>query len=91
MLVALNVAVPISGSLLLMGDCCSRNWRGDTRSGGVSSSRLPLWQLRQHMAHFITNLQIYIQVDVIESNYAQLQQRIADAQDFMEAERAHNR
>ncbi|CAD7697778.1 unnamed protein product [Ostreobium quekettii] len=70
---------------------CSRNWRGDTRSGGVSSSRLPLWQLRQHMAHFITNLQIYIQVDVIESNYAQLQQRIADAQDFMEAERAHNR
>lgn len=29
---------------------------------GFHASRLPLWQLRAHMAHFVGNLQIYLQV-----------------------------
>ncbi|KAG1679668.1 hypothetical protein FOA52_006185 [Chlamydomonas sp. UWO 241] len=48
-----------------------------------------LYLLRHHMAHLVTNLQIYIQVDVIESSYAALEMRIAGAHDFAEAERAH--
>ncbi|GFH30973.1 gamma tubulin complex component C-terminal, partial [Haematococcus lacustris] len=32
------------------------------------------------MSHLVSNLQIYIQVDVIESNFAQLEQRVGAAQ-----------
>ncbi|KAK9803977.1 hypothetical protein WJX72_009639 [[Myrmecia] bisecta] len=51
--------------------------------------RLPLWQVRHHMSYIITNLQIYIQVDVIEAQSSILTERIANARDFKEAERAH--
>jgi gamma-tubulin complex component 4 len=65
--------------------------RGRTRDGrGERDGRLTqLYLLRHHMAHLVTNLQIYIQVDVIESSYAALEARIAGAHDFAEAERAH--
>lgn len=32
------------------------------------------------MGHFISNLQIYLQVDVVESQFAQLQAKVAQAQ-----------
>eukprot|EP00955_Chlamydomonas_euryale_P068534 360147-Chlamydomonas_euryale.AAC.4 len=99
---------------------------GDDGGGGGGNgegrSRVQqLYLLRHHMAHLVSNLQIYIQVrvpspgarlilcaatfppsphpplspraraqvDVIESNYAALSERIAGAHDFAEAERAH--
>ncbi|KAI8466120.1 MAG: gamma tubulin interacting protein [Monoraphidium minutum] len=58
--------------------------------GGGGADVVPLLQLRQHMAHLVTNLQIYLQVDVIESNFSALERRVAAAQDFSEAERAHD-
>eukprot|EP00884_Botryococcus_braunii_P020473 jgi/Botrbrau1/7109/Bobra.0165s0127.1 len=48
-----------------------------------------LWHVRQHMAHMVNNLQIYVQVDVIEAQYALLKWRTAGARDFKEVERAH--
>ena len=40
----------------------------------------PLLQLRQHMAHLVSNLQIYLQQDVIETNYTILEEKVAAAQ-----------
>lgn len=39
-----------------------------------------LLQLRQHMGHLITNLQVYLQLDVVESSYDRLLQEVAAAQ-----------
>lgn len=41
---------------------------------------MPLLQLRQHMGHLIGNLQIYLQLDVVDSNFALLQAKVAQAQ-----------
>lgn len=41
---------------------------------------MPLLLLRQHMGHLIGNLQIYLQLDVVDSNFAQLQAKVAQAQ-----------
>ncbi|MED6121398.1 Gamma-tubulin complex component 4 [Stylosanthes scabra] len=42
----------------------------------------PMWRVREHMAFLIRNLQFYIQVDVIESQWNILQQHIQDSHDF---------
>ncbi|KAF5732646.1 Tubulin gamma complex-associated protein isoform 1 [Tripterygium wilfordii] len=42
----------------------------------------PMWRVREHMAFLIRNLQFYIQVDVIESQWNALQSRIQDSHDF---------
>ncbi|KAF5834637.1 Spc98 family-domain-containing protein [Dunaliella salina] len=63
--------------------------RARAEGSGAKATLQDLRQLRHHMSHLISNLQIYIQVDVIESNYSQLEARIAAAQDFSEVERAH--
>lgn len=41
---------------------------------------MPLLALRHHMGLLIGNLQVYLQVDVVESNFAQLQAKVAQAQ-----------
>ncbi|GBG60579.1 hypothetical protein CBR_g8601 [Chara braunii] len=51
--------------------------------------RMSMWQLRQHMTYLITNLQFYIQVDVIESQSKLLQERIEASKDFTELTRFH--
>ncbi|XP_022934806.1 gamma-tubulin complex component 4 homolog [Cucurbita moschata] len=43
-----------------------------------------MWRVREHMAFLIRNLQFYIQVDVIESQWNILQDRIQDSHDFTE-------
>ncbi|PNW88207.1 hypothetical protein CHLRE_01g019150v5 [Chlamydomonas reinhardtii] len=48
-----------------------------------------LQDLRNHMAFVVSNLQIYIQTDVIEVNFSALENKIANCQDFSELERAH--
>lgn len=44
----------------------------------------PAWRVREHMAFLIRNLQFYIQVDVIESQWNVLQARIQNSNDFTE-------
>ncbi|KAK9275158.1 hypothetical protein L1049_022417 [Liquidambar formosana] len=44
----------------------------------------PMWHVREHMAFLIRNLQFYIQVDVIESQWNVLQAHIQDSHDFTE-------
>ncbi|KAG9443817.1 hypothetical protein H6P81_015157 [Aristolochia fimbriata] len=42
----------------------------------------PMWHVREHMAFLIRNLQFYIQVDVIESQWNFLQAHVQDSHDF---------
>lgn len=42
----------------------------------------PMWRVREHMAFLIRNLQFYIQVDVIESQWNVLQTHIDESRDF---------
>lgn len=44
----------------------------------------PMWRIREHMAFLIRNLQFYIQVDVIESQWNVLQSHIQNSHDFTE-------
>ncbi|XP_027937265.1 gamma-tubulin complex component 4 homolog [Vigna unguiculata] len=44
----------------------------------------PMWRVREHMAFLIRNLQFYIQVDVIESQWNILQSHIQESHDFTE-------
>ncbi|XP_051130924.1 gamma-tubulin complex component 4 [Andrographis paniculata] len=44
----------------------------------------PMWRVREHMAFLIRNLQFYIQVDVIESQWNVLQSHIQNSHDFTE-------
>ncbi|KAL1156407.1 hypothetical protein V6Z11_A08G089900 [Gossypium hirsutum] len=44
----------------------------------------PMWHVREHMAFLIRNLQFYIQVDVIESQWDFLQSHIQNSNDFTE-------
>ncbi|XP_057966554.1 gamma-tubulin complex component 4 homolog isoform X2 [Malania oleifera] len=43
-----------------------------------------MWHVREHMAFLIRNLQFYIQVDVIESQWNVVQAHIQDSHDFTE-------
>ena len=64
---------------------------GVSGGDGDSLARLrQLHSLRHKMAHLIANLQIYIQLDVIESNYGSLKDSVASARDFAEVERSHS-
>lgn len=60
------------------------NKRRDSRQ-----QRMPMWRVRQHMTYLITNLQFYIQVDVIESQWNLLQERVEASKDFTELARFH--
>ncbi|XP_070785515.1 gamma-tubulin complex component 4 [Enoplosus armatus] len=48
------------------------------------------WRLRNHMAFFIDNLQYYLQVDVLESQFSQLLQLINSTRDFESIRLAHD-
>lgn len=62
--------------------------RNDRLNCSVSQQRRqrfrPMWRVREHMAFLIRNLQFYIQVDVIESQWNVLQAHIQDSHDFTE-------
>ncbi|XP_032368052.1 gamma-tubulin complex component 4 [Etheostoma spectabile] len=48
------------------------------------------WRLRNHMAFLIDNLQYYLQVDVLESQFSQLLQLINSTRDFESIRLAHD-
>ncbi|XAR58425.1 hypothetical protein NMG60_11013810 [Bertholletia excelsa] len=62
--------------------------RNDRMKSSLSQQRRqrcrPMWRVREHMAFLIRNLQFYIQVDVIESQWNVLQTHIQDSHDFTE-------
>uniref|UniRef100_A0A1D1XWR6 Gamma-tubulin complex component n=1 Tax=Anthurium amnicola TaxID=1678845 RepID=A0A1D1XWR6_9ARAE len=62
--------------------------RKDRKKCSISQQRRqsarPMWRVREHMAFLIRNLQFYIQVDVIESQWNILQAHVQDCQDFTE-------
>ncbi|KAE8697920.1 Gamma-tubulin complex component 4-like protein [Hibiscus syriacus] len=62
--------------------------RNDQMNCSISQLRRqrfrPMWRVREHMAFLIRNLQFYIQVDVIESQWNVLQSHIQDSHDFTE-------
>ncbi|GMY16941.1 gamma-tubulin complex component 4 homolog [Fagus crenata] len=64
------------------------NRRNDRLNCPISQQRRqrfrPMWRVREHMAFLIRNLQFYIQVDVIESQWNVLQAHIQDSHDFTE-------
>eukprot|EP00210_Caulerpa_lentillifera_P000039 g38.t1 len=76
---------------------CSHRVRDDHRlerqSGRrqffLTPSRKELTQIRHHMTHFITNLQVYLQHDVIEANFKKMTEEILQSKDFMKAARKH--
>ncbi|KAK6940492.1 Gamma tubulin complex component protein, N-terminal [Dillenia turbinata] len=63
-------------------------YRNDRTKFSASQQRRqcfrPMWRVREHMAFLIRNLQFYIQVDVIESQWNVLQAHIQDTHDFTE-------
>ncbi|EIE26424.1 hypothetical protein COCSUDRAFT_58962 [Coccomyxa subellipsoidea C-169] len=59
------------------------------RHAGAQHAQQLLCQARHNMTHFISNLQIYMQVDVIEAQSCELSKQIAYARDFKDAETAH--
>ncbi|XP_047332836.1 gamma-tubulin complex component 4 [Impatiens glandulifera] len=68
--------------------------RTDRVNNKVSNQRrqrfTPMWHIREHMAFLIRNLQFYIQVDVIESQWNLLQSRIQGSCDFTELVNFHH-
>ncbi|CAK9327996.1 unnamed protein product [Citrullus colocynthis] len=64
------------------------NNRNAQFDGSISPQRRQrfrrMWRVREHMAFLIRNLQFYIQVDVIESQWNILQDHIQDSHDFTE-------
>ncbi|EPS72084.1 hypothetical protein M569_02672 [Genlisea aurea] len=71
-------------------DCSKRRSSdGITSSSSASKERRhhclkPMWHVREHMAFLIRNLQFYIQVDVVESQWNALQTHIQNSRDFTE-------
>eukprot|EP00741_Cyanophora_paradoxa_P024455 tig00022075_g23612.t1 len=51
---------------------------------------VPVIKLRHEMSFVVDNLQYYMQVDVIEAQYAILQKKITEADDFEAVVRAHD-
>lgn len=67
-------------------------WATQMRQKGVGreSSFMPLWQLRSHMTFLIDNLQYYLQVDVLESQFAALLEKVKTVKDFEAIQQSHD-
>lgn len=66
--------------------------RNEKTKGSIQQKRQrfrPMWRVREHMAFLIRNLQFYIQVDVIESQWNVLQSHIQESHDFTELVNFH--
>ena len=69
----------------LMAHSLEKLWKTRSRL----SSDLSFCQLRHSMHFFISNLLYYLQVDVVDSEYAQLMRDIEQAKEFQDVLRAH--
>jgi gamma-tubulin complex component 4 len=60
------------------------------RQRGGADTGAPKWALRKHMSFLVDNLQYYLQVDVIESQFSILVDKIQATRDFEEIQLAHD-
>jgi len=51
---------------------------------------MPAWRLRTNMSFLVNNLQYYLQVDVIETQFHELMQKIRDSEDYQTVYEAHH-
>ncbi|KAF8764258.1 Gamma-tubulin complex component 4 like protein [Argiope bruennichi] len=61
------------------------------KGAGAESRLMPFWQLRSHMSFLIDNFQYYILVDVLESCFSSLMDKLETVKDFEEIQQYHNR
>lgn len=66
-----------------------RCWATQMMHKGLEDPLSPVWQLRSHMAFLIDNIQYYVQVDVIESQFSLLLESIRSTHDFETIQQAH--
>jgi len=64
-------------------------WASQMMHKGSEKHLTPVWQLRSHMAFFIDNIQYYVHVDVIESQFSLLLESIHSTHDFETIQQAH--
>lgn len=66
-------------------------WHNDLKSGRIGESVNPLsTNLRNQLMFFVDNLQYYIQVDVLESQFSILMNTILNKADFEQIQKAHS-
>ncbi|GIX74302.1 gamma-tubulin complex component 4 [Caerostris extrusa] len=61
-----------------------------TKGAGAQSRFMPFWKLRSHMSFLIDNLQYYIMVDVLESSFKNLTEKLETVKDFEEIQQDHD-
>nr|CAD7398449.1 unnamed protein product [Timema poppensis] len=61
-----------------------------TKTKNVSLCEPIVWQLRKNLMFFVDNLQYYLQVDVLESQYMMMQSVINETKDFDLVQKAHS-
>nr|CAD7401208.1 unnamed protein product [Timema cristinae] len=61
-----------------------------TKTKNVSLCEPIVWQLRMNLMFFVDNLQYYLQVDVLESQYMMMQSVINETKDFDIVQKAHS-
>lgn len=61
----------------------------DKKGLGRESISVPIWQLRTHMSFLVDNLQYYLQVDVLESQFSLFVEKVKSVKDFEEIQHAH--
>nr|CAD7441195.1 unnamed protein product [Timema bartmani] len=61
-----------------------------TKTKKVSLCEPIVWQLRKNLMFFVDNLQYYLQVDVLESQYMMMQSVINETKDFDLVQKAHS-
>ena len=66
-----------------------RCWALQMMHKGSEDRLTPAWQLRSHMGFFVDNIQYYVQVDVIESQFSLLLENIRSTHDFETIQQAH--
>lgn len=62
-----------------------------SKGAGHQSSFMPLWKLRSHMSFLIDNFQYYVLVDVLESCFNNLLEKMENVKDFEEIQQYHDR
>ncbi|GFS42496.1 gamma-tubulin complex component 4 [Trichonephila inaurata madagascariensis] len=61
------------------------------KGAGANSRLMPFWKLRSHMSFLIDNFQYYILVDVLESCFSNLIDKLETVKDFEEIQQSHDR
>lgn len=62
-----------------------------SKGAGHESSFMPLWKLRSHMSFLVDNFQYYVLVDVLESCFNNLLEKMENVKDFEEIQQYHDR